>query len=70
MNFIKKCRVNKEMTQATMADACGVTQATVAMWEKGTCFPRAEKLGIVAKVLGCKPEDLLRMAEKRRKVGA
>lgn len=70
MNMIKKRRVNQEMTQAKLAAACGVTQATVAMWEKGICFPRADKLGLVAKALGCKPEDLLKMAEKRRKVGA
>jgi len=66
MNLIKKLRVNKELTQEQVAKACGVTQCTVAMWEKGICFPRAEKIGTVASVLGCEPDDLLREAEARK----
>lgn len=60
------------MTQAELAKACGVTQGTVAMWEKGTCFPRPGKLNLVASVLGCEVGDLLRMAEERqkRRIGA
>ena len=69
INPIKKLRVNKELTQKQLADACGVSQGTVALWEKGVCFPRTEKIPVISRVLGCGTEDLLRMAEKR-KVGA
>lgn len=58
------------MTQNELAKACGVTQGTVAMWEKGICFPKAEKISTVARVLGCDINLLLKMAESRRKVGA
>lgn len=66
INLIKKLRVNKEMTQAQLAQACGVTQGSVAMWEKGGAFPRPEKLLTVSRVLGCDIETLLRMAEERK----
>jgi transcriptional regulator with XRE-family HTH domain len=40
INLIKKLRVNKEMTQKELAEACGVSQGTVAQWEAGICFPK------------------------------
>jgi transcriptional regulator with XRE-family HTH domain len=65
-------RVLKEMTQAELAEACGVTQGTVAAWEKGSCFPKAEKIQTLSRVLDCNSEKLLQMAEERQneKVGA
>ena len=61
----------KEMTQTQVAEACGVTQGTVVSWEKGTCFPKAEKIPAVASVLGCDCETLIRAAveRKQRKAG-
>ena len=70
INPIKRLRVNKELTQKELGEACGVSQGTVAQWEKGICFPKAEKIPALSRVLGCNSEELLRMAEKRRKVGA
>ena len=67
INLIKRLRVNKEMTQTELAEACGVSQGSVAQWEKGVCFPKADKVLTVAEVLGCASDDLLRMAEERRK---
>ena len=67
INLIKKLRVNKEMTQVELAKACGVSQGTVAQWEKGLCFPKAEKISTLSCVLGCSNDVLLRMAEERRK---
>ena len=58
--------MNKEMTQMELAKACGVTQGTVAMWEKGVCFPKAEKIIPVAHALGCDSELLLQMAAERK----
>lgn len=58
------------MTQTELAAACGVTQGTVAQWEKGNCFPKAEKISTVARALGCNSDLLLEAAEARRGIGA
>ena len=60
------------MTQKQLAEACGVTQGTVAQWEKGLCFPKAGKIPALSRVLGCDSDQLLQMAEERQndKVGA
>ena len=55
------------MTQSQLAAACGVSQGTVAQWEKGTSFPKAEKISTVARALGCESNELLQMAEDRKK---
>ena len=71
INLIKKLRVNQEMTQLQIARACNVTQATVAMWEKGICFPKADKIVPLAMALNCRCDDLLQMAKERKnRVGA
>lgn len=72
INLIKKLRVNKEMTQVELAKLCGVSQGTVVGWEKGTTFPKAEKIPTVARVLNCDSDLLLTMAEQRHnaRVGA
>ena len=70
INLIKKLRVNKEMTQKQLADACGVSQGTVAQWEKGICFPKTGKIPTLSRVLECGSDELLQMAEERQKVGA
>ena len=67
INLIKKLRVNKEMTQVQLAELCGVTQGTIAMWEKGICFPKAAKINSVARALDCDSNLLLQMAETRQK---
>ena len=67
MNLIKKLRINKELTQVQFAQACGVSQVTVSQWEKGLCFPKAEKISTLSRVLECSSDVLLRMAEERRK---
>jgi transcriptional regulator with XRE-family HTH domain len=70
INLIKKLRVNKELTQLELAEACGVTQGTVAQWEKGICFPKSGKIPALCRVLECDCDELLKMAEERQKVGA
>ena len=72
INPIKKLRINSEMTQCDLARACGVTQGTVALWEKGVCFPKAEKISTLSRVLNCDSNLFLQMAEERHKnrVGA
>ena len=65
INTIKRLRINKEMTQAQLAKACGVTQGAVALWEKGVCFPSTRKIVTVARILECDTDLLLQMAEER-----
>lgn len=55
------------MTQKELADACGVSQGTVAQWEKGVCFPNARRIQAVSQALECDSVELLRMAEERQK---
>ena len=58
------------MTQAQLAESCGVTQGTVAQWEKGICFPKAGKIPALSRVLECDSDELLKMAEEGQKAGA
>ena len=70
MNLIKKLRINKELTQAQLAKACVVSQGTIAQWEKGICLPKSGKIPALSRALECDSEDLLKMAEEAKKVGA
>lgn len=42
----------------------GVTQASIAQWENGDSFPRADKLPELAKILGCRIDDLFKKEGK------
>lgn len=68
--MIKRYRINQEMTQAQLAAACGVSQGTVAQWEKGVSFPNSGRIMIVARALKCDSGELLELAEERKKAGA
>ena len=46
-------------TQAELAEKIGVTQSTVAQWEKGKTLPTGSKLTKVADVLGITVDELL-----------
>ena len=70
INLIKRLRVNMEMTQKELAQACGVSQGPVAQWEKGICCPKAGKIPALSRTLGCDTDELLQMAEERQKEGA
>jgi len=55
---IKELREAKGIGQARLAEVTGVTQAAIAKWESGAAYPRADKLPIIAKELGCTIDDL------------
>ena len=59
MNNIKALRLKANLSQNDLAKSFGIRQSTVSMWELGESFPRADKLPQLAKMLGCKIEDLL-----------
>lgn len=58
MKAIRKLRRAKKMTQSELGALLNVKQATVAMWETGDSIPRADKLPELARILGCRIDDL------------
>ena len=59
MIMIIKYRKRLGWTQAKLADALGVAQSTVAMWEKGERKPDIVMLKAIANILSCTTDDLL-----------
>lgn len=58
MIAIKKLREQKGITQMQLAAALKVSRGSVAMWETGRAYPRAEMLPTIAQLLGCTLDDL------------
>lgn len=59
-NLLKKCRVQKGLSLATLGDlAGGITPQHLHEIEKGEIDPRLSTLERIAKVLGCKIELLM-----------
>ena len=58
MEDIKRLREAQGNTPEQRAAELGVERSTVAKWEAGTAFPRADKLPKLAEVLGCSVADL------------
>lgn len=56
---IKGARIEKNMTQMTLADAMGVSYQAVSNWERGNSMPDISKLGDLCEVLGISVNDLL-----------
>ena len=57
-------RQSKGLTQQNLADELKINRSTVAMWEAGESFPRADKLPQLARILGCTISDLFESDEK------
>lgn len=57
---IKDFREKRNKTQTELAKDLGVSQQAVAMWEKGTNKPRADKLIQLARILGCTIDELFK----------
>ena len=55
---IKELRSKVKMTQLDLAQTLNVDRSTVAKWESGVAYPRAEQLPILASVLQCSIDDL------------
>ena len=55
---IKEVRESRSMTQSDVAKALGISRTTVAMWETGDSMPRADKLPELARLFGCRIDDL------------
>ena len=56
---LKEIREARNITQMELAVLINVPQSTIATWETGRAFPRAEKLPAIAKALSCTVDELL-----------
>ena len=64
---IKSKRLSLNMTQIELACVLGVSRSSLAMWETGKSFPRAELLPKLAKILNCSIDELLSEPEEKSK---
>lgn len=55
---LKEAREAAGLTQVALGEIVGVEQHTISQWESGHRIPRADKLPLLAKVLGCTIDDL------------
>ena len=66
---IRPLREARGVTQLELARMVGVSKPSVSMWENGVTAPAADKLPVIAAVLGCEvgelyDEDALREASE------
>lgn len=59
---IRTLRKARGMTLTEFACRCDVSIASARQWEVGISFPSADKLPIIAAILGCTIDDLYDMA--------
>ena len=57
---LKAARRSCGHTQASLADALGVSKGTVAMWETGKRHPSLEKVGEISVLLGVSTDYLIK----------
>lgn len=66
MNFnrekFKELRLRRSLTQKEVAKACGVSDAMVAKWEKGS-IPDPNKIKYITKVLSCRVSELFDISD-------
>ena len=58
MNNILAMRKKAGLLQVDIADRLCIDNSTVGKWEAGKAMPRADKLPLLAQVLGCTIDDL------------
>lgn len=56
--FIAKCRKEKQMTQAELAEKLGITDRSVSKWERGINLPDTTIMAELCEVLGITINDL------------
>lgn len=64
MPTLEEIRKSKGYTQAALAEALGVDQSTVCLWEKGKTCPRAEIAYRLAELLGCTLDEVFQAAKR------
>lgn len=69
MNSIKTFRERANKTQSEIAEALGVCQSAVAMWETGQNAPRTDRLLLLSNILNCTVDDLLNPTDSHQEAG-
>lgn len=59
MKGLKQKRKERGMTLLQLANAIGVRQAAISLWERGKRFPRKDTLLVLCKIFDCRLDDLL-----------
>lgn len=59
MNRLRQLREAAGLTQIQLALRVGVTQGTIANWERGARLPQLENLVRISNILGCGIDELL-----------
>ena len=59
MIAIRKYREQLDITQAELAEKCGVVKSTVSMWESGDRKPDIIMLKKLTEIFGCTADELL-----------
>ena len=57
---ISEWMARKDLYQQDVADALGVSQATISNWCKGVKMPRMDKIDRLCELFGCKRSDLFK----------
>ena len=58
--LIEQMRKEKNMTQADLADAVGVSKQAVSNWERGKRCPDVTLIEDLSRVLGVSPAEIIR----------
>lgn len=56
---LRTARLEKELTQADLAEIADVSANSIAKWESGLSYPESGTLCRLCNALGCTPNDLL-----------
>lgn len=59
MDRLRQLREAAGLTQIQLALRVGVTQGTIANWERGARLPQLENLVRISNILGCGVDELL-----------
>lgn len=60
MNQLTAMREKANLSQEDVAAALKIDRSTVAKWETGAAYPRADKLPAIAALYGCSIDELFR----------
>lgn len=67
MQTLKDLREAAFLTQAELAQKCGVSVQTVYSWEKGETVPRFAHIRKLAEVLGKAPQEIFEAVQETKK---
>ena len=65
---IRALRITAGMTFDCMAEACGVSRAAVAKWQRGDCIPTIDNLIILAFIWNVRVDDIIVVSPNNRTV--